>query len=122
MDWAKDYEPKLRIFLEALKEREDSMTSDGQLTEDGRLAIRMQQSWESGDFWVAYAARKSWAFDVVFWLMINPNPRFFEKPGYEEASKLLSQEERNGMEEFVQRKLKEMEEHTLVDWKETTED
>ena len=51
---------------------------------------------------------------MVFWLIINLNPRFFAKPGYEEALKLLSQEERDGMEDFVQRNLKEMEEHTLV--------
>jgi len=115
LDWSKQYELKLRTFLEALKEQEDSMIDGGQLTEDQRLSGRMKESWETGDFWVTYAARKSWAFDVVFWQMINPNPRFFDKPGYGEGLKLLSQEERNGMEEFVQRKMKEMEEHTLVD-------
>ncbi|RFU25426.1 hypothetical protein B7463_g10914, partial [Scytalidium lignicola] len=103
LDWSKEYEPRLRTFLEALKEQEDSMISDGQLTEDQRLSARMKESWETGDFWMAYAARKSWTFDVVFWQMINSNPRFFEKPGYDEGPKLLSQEERNGMEEFVQK-------------------
>lgn len=116
LDWCKEYEPRLSLFLEVLKEREDSKIKDGQLREDERLSVRMRESWETGDFWVAYAARKSWAFDVVLWLMINKNKRFFEKPGYDEALKLLSEEERDGMEEFVQRKLKEMEEHTLVDW------
>ena len=115
LDWTKEYEPRLRTFLEALKEQEDFMIGDGRLKEDQRLSWRMKDSWETGDFWMAYAARKSWAFDVVFWKMINPNPRFFEKPGYDEGLKLLSEEERNGMEDFVQRKLKEMEEHTLVD-------
>ncbi|TAQ88671.1 hypothetical protein B7494_g2994 [Chlorociboria aeruginascens] len=118
LDWSREYEPRLRTFLEALREQEDSMISDGQLTEAQRLSARMKESWETGDFWMAYAARKSWALDVVFWRMINPNPRFFNKPGYDEGLKLLSQEERDGMEGFVQRKLKEMEEHTLVDWEE----
>ncbi|KAH8804852.1 hypothetical protein F5884DRAFT_797440 [Xylogone sp. PMI_703] len=118
LDWSKEYEPRLGIFLEALKEKEDSMISSELLTEDQRLSTRMKESWETGDFWVAYAVRNFWASDVVFWFMINPNPRFFEKPGYDEAVKLLSQVERDGMEEFVQRKLKEMEEHTLADWNE----
>ncbi|TVY38549.1 hypothetical protein LSUB1_G006376 [Lachnellula subtilissima] len=119
LDWAKEYEPRLRTFLEVLREAEDSMIKDGQLTE--RLSVRMQESWDTGDFWIAYAARKSWAFDQVFWQIINRNPRFFLKPGYEEALKLLSREERDDMEDFVKRKLKEKEECILVDWEETVD-
>jgi len=119
LDWVKEYEPRLRTFLEVLRKAEDSMIEDGRLIE--RLSVRMQESWDTGDFWVAYAARKSWAFDQVFWKIINRNPRFFAKPGYEEALKLLSREEQDGMEDFVQRKLKEKEERILVDCEETVD-
>ncbi|TVY17419.1 hypothetical protein LARI1_G005968, partial [Lachnellula arida] len=66
LDWSKHYEAKLGVFLAALGEREDCMIGDGRLAEEERLSVRMRGSWETGDFWVAYAARKSWAFDVVF--------------------------------------------------------
>lgn len=116
-DWVKQYEPKLSIFLETLEKQEDVMIRNGTLAEEQRLSIRMKASWESGDFWVSYAARKSWAFDVIFWDRINTNRRFFkDNSGYEEGLKLLSEEERNGIEEFVRRKLKEKKEHTLHDW------
>jgi len=83
----------------------------------------MKTSWESGEFWLSYAARKSWAFDAIFWEEINTNPRFFKhNSGYKEGLKMLSDEERDGMEDFVRRKLKESETRTLHDWdKEETE-
>ena len=62
--------------------------------------------------------RNSWAFDAIFWEKINTNPRFFDKPGYEEGLTLLSLEERNGMGDFVRRKLEESEARTLDDWDE----
>lgn len=116
-DWVKVYEPRLRLFLEALEEREDIMIRDSTLIEGQRLSPRMKTSWESGEFWVSYAIRKSWAFDAIFWDQINTNPKFFkDSSGYEKGLKLLSDEERDGMEEFVRRKLKESETRTLDDW------
>ncbi|KAE9369763.1 phosphotransferase family protein [Stipitochalara longipes BDJ] len=115
-DWVQAYAPKLRIFLEVLKEREDTMIRDEILTEDQRLSARMKESWENGDFWVSYAMRNSWAFDAIFWEKINTNPRFYHKSGYEEGLKLLSVEERDGMEDFVRRKLEEAKARILDDW------
>lgn len=118
-DWTTQYERRLSVFLAAMREREDAMIANGQLTESQRLAGKMQESWDSGHFWVSYVARKAWAFDVIFWHKVNSDERFFEKPGYDEGLKLLSQEERDVMEDFAQRKVREMEEATLVDWDES---
>jgi len=35
----------------------------------------MQQRWESSYFWVPYAARKNFAFELVFWKKLDG--RFF---------------------------------------------
>lgn len=35
------------------------------------LHFIIQYSWQSGGFWVKYAARKSWAFDKVYWARID---------------------------------------------------
>ncbi|RDL32586.1 uncharacterized protein BP5553_09042 [Venustampulla echinocandica] len=114
-DWVKEYEPRLKTFLEELTAREDIMISDGSLAEDQRLSGRMRESWESGAFWISYVARKSWAFDMIFWEQINS--RFFgDNSGYEDRVKLLSQEERDGMEEFVERKLNDAKTRDLDDW------
>ncbi|KAL3418436.1 phosphotransferase family protein [Phlyctema vagabunda] len=113
-DWVKEYEPRLRTFLGALKEREDIMIKDGTLREDQRLSFRMKSSWETGEFWMSYAARKSWAFDTVFWELINTNPRYFDgNSGYEAGLEMLSEEERGGMEDFVRTKLEQSESQTL---------
>jgi len=75
----------------------------------------MRDSWETGAFWTSYVVRRSWAFDVIFWEQINP--RFFgDNAGYEDRIKLLSQEERDGMEAFVQRKLRDATTRNLDDW------
>lgn len=71
----------------------------------------MQQSWENGDFWVTYAARKSFAFDAVFWKKLDG--RFFG-PGtstdddrWKERIDLLTEDERANMEKVVKEKLEE---------------
>jgi hypothetical protein len=66
----------------------------------------MRESWENGDFWVSYAARRSWAFDIIYWARIDR--RFFGEGSMEDRVALLTEEERGGMEEFVQRKLNEI--------------
>jgi hypothetical protein len=114
-DWAKEYEPRLKTFLEVLKKREDTMISDGSLAEDQSLSDRMRESWETGAFWTCYVARKSWAFDIIFWEQIN-SKLFGDNAGYEERIKLLSQEERDGMEAFVQRKLSDAKTRNLDAW------
>lgn len=57
--WTKVYEPRLQTFLKVLREQEDVAIDRGRLKDEQRLSRPKQQSWESGDFWVTYAARKS---------------------------------------------------------------
>ena len=54
---------------------EDEAIKQGRLEENQRLSSPMRQSWESGDFWIAYAARNNFAFDAIYWEKIDQ--RFF---------------------------------------------
>ncbi|AEO66399.1 uncharacterized protein THITE_33846 [Thermothielavioides terrestris NRRL 8126] len=118
-DWVEHYEPRLETFLRALRAKEREFVEQGLLKEgylDKPLSARMRQSWETGDFWLAYAARKTWAFDGIFWRSIDE--RFFGKSeaGFMERLKLLPPEQAAGVEALVERKMREKEECTLVDW------
>lgn len=113
-DWTRVYEKRLATFLHVLEEREQEAINRGILTKDQSLSEHMKGSWESGDFWVSYAARKSWAFDMIYWAKIDR--RFFGEGDLDDRLKLLAPEERDGIDEFVQRKLAEKEERTLKDW------
>ncbi|RHZ62284.1 uncharacterized protein CDV56_104203 [Aspergillus thermomutatus] len=112
--WTKAFETRLQTFLKVLIEREVAAIKQGRLKEDQRLSGPMQQSWESGDFWVTYAARKNFAFDAVFWQRLDY--RFFGPSGVPEGDRwkqridLLDEEEKYYMEELVNRKLEEMKE------------
>jgi hypothetical protein len=74
----------------------------------------MKESWESGNFWVNYAARRSWAFDMIYWAKIDR--RFFGDGNLEDRFHLLTREERREMDILVKKKLEEKEERTLADW------
>lgn len=71
------------------------------MSEDDRLSNRMKESY----FWVSYVARRSWAFDMIYWAKIDR--RFFETGGLDDRLGLLTPEERDEMEVFVQRKMVE---------------
>lgn len=113
-DWAQTYEKRLSVFLEEMQQREDNLIKRGSLTEENRLSQHMLESWQKGDFWVCYAARRSWAFDKLYWTKIDR--RFFGDGDLEDRLKLLTVEERDALDGFVQRKLMEKEERTLADW------
>ncbi|KAJ9139240.1 hypothetical protein NKR19_g7561 [Coniochaeta hoffmannii] len=90
---------------------------------DGRpLSAHMRESWETGRFWVNYAAKKSWAFDAVFWTFLDK--RFFGPRDREVADKdlwrtrldLLSQEEQEAMVPLVMQKMDESRERILIEW------
>jgi hypothetical protein len=74
----------------------------------------MRDSWESGDFWVNYAARRSWAFDMIYWAKIDR--RFFGDGNLDDRLQLLTFEERQEIDDLVERKMKEKEERKLTDW------
>jgi len=110
--WTEVYESRLQTFLKVLRKQEEVAIDRGSLKVEQRLSRPMQQSWESGDFWVTYAARKSFAFDAVFWKKLDG--RFFgsamstENDRWKERMGLLTEEERENMENVVEKKLGEM--------------
>jgi hypothetical protein len=116
-DWAVTYEQRLVTFLRMLETREKDAIQRGVLKSDQVLSTRMRESWDSGVFWVNYAARKSWAFDAVFWNWLER--KFFgdnRGEGLESRINLLTSDEKNVLEPFVKRKLEEQKERGLEDW------
>ncbi|TVY24315.1 hypothetical protein LHYA1_G007922 [Lachnellula hyalina] len=117
-EWSRAYEPLLKIWLETMEEKEQG----AEFLHAQPLSVHMQESWKMGRFWLNYAARKSWAFDAVFWTYLDE--RFFGERDREVLDKdlwkirlhLLSEEERWAMEPFVQQKMDESQERTLVEW------
>ena len=115
-DWTKVFGHRLKTFLKAMKGCEDILIQQDRLKEHQRLSGPMQQSWESGDFWIRYAMLHSFAFDAIYWQKIDP--RFFgatENPeeAWRERLSLLNEKEKDEMERLVVRKLEEMETRVL---------
>ncbi|KAJ6442404.1 hypothetical protein O9K51_05963 [Purpureocillium lavendulum] len=116
-DWTSAYERRLETWLSAMEEAEKDMEPGAFL-----LSAHMRESWTTGRFWLNYAARKSWAFDTIYWKYLDE--RFFGKrlidvpmdELWKARIDLLSREEREAMEPLVQRKMKESTERVLVEW------
>lgn len=117
-EWSRAYEPQLGIWLKAVEDQED-----GAAFLDGMpLSAHMRESWETGRFWLNYAARKSWAFDSVFWTFLDE--RFFgardlgvsDTDLWKTRLHLLSEEQQQMMEPFVKRKMDESRDRILVEW------
>jgi len=118
-DWESDlteflarYTPCLHLFLEALGECEAENVKDGMLLDSQCLSGRMKQSMENGLFWFCLAARYSSMFDEIYWSFID---KMYYGPfvSIEERLKLLSEEERSGLDEFVRIKMEQSGEGTL---------
>lgn len=120
-DFAKIYDERLKSWLRAMEKAEE--TADTSLN-GIKLSKYMKESWETGRFWLNYAARKSWAFDKIFWRFLDE--KFFgarqegldENDLWKSRLGMFTEEERNAMEIFAERKMKESEERILVDWNE----
>lgn len=117
-EWSKAYESQLEIWLKAMEDQED-----GAAFLDGLpLSAYMRDSWETGRFWLNYAARKSWAFDAVFWAFLDErffgprDPEVSDKELWKTRLHLLGQEEQQIMESFVKRKMDESRHRILVEW------
>ncbi|KAI9736401.1 MAG: hypothetical protein M1818_006134 [Claussenomyces sp. TS43310] len=117
-DWTATYEPRLALFLKALAAKEQEMVP--QLNDDERLSIRMRKYWDSGDFWINYAARKSWSVDLIFWEKLYK--RFFgddtdsDHADVDKAVAGLGKQEREDMETLVAMKLEQKETRNLDSW------
>lgn len=115
-DWATNYGQRLEDFLHAFEAKEQELLGSGRLDVSQVLSAHMRRSWDTGDFWLTYAARKSWAFDGIFWRSLNQ--RFFGHVDGKcmERLGLLPLQQVSAIKSFVQRKLREKQEQTLVDW------
>ncbi|PKY00585.1 hypothetical protein P168DRAFT_299958 [Aspergillus campestris IBT 28561] len=109
-DWCIEYEKRLQLFLEGMTDCKEK-----ELPGKQRLSDRMRHSWESGDFWIMYAARNNFAFDAIYWKKIDQ--RFFGPTSqcnnicdrWKDRLGLLEPDEKELMERCVQLKLTEME-------------
>lgn len=119
-DWTKVYNVRLKTWLRAIEKAEENIETK---SKGFKLSTYMRESWETGRFWLNYAARKSWAFDTIFWKYLDK--RFFgSRKGGDIAKQdlwktrvhLLSERERSAIESFVERKMEESKERILVDW------
>jgi hypothetical protein len=117
--WREVYDRRVKTWLRAMEKVEERV---GVTTGSSRLSTHMQQSWETGRFWLNYAARKSWAFDSIYWKYLDE--RFFGKRGsnvqnhelWKARLDLLTDKERKAMEPFVERKMMESKDRILIDW------
>lgn len=117
-DWEETYTMRLNTWLSAMEKAEENM---GPSSIPFSLSTYMRESWETGRFWLNYAARKSWAFDTIFWKYLDK--KFFgdrENVAKDDLWKtrvhLLGEDERKAMEPFVERKMEESKERVLVNW------
>jgi hypothetical protein len=82
----------------------------------------MRESWATGRFWLNYAARKSWAFDTVYWKYLDERLFGVREAGvpaeelWRTRVELLREDERAGMELMVRIKMEEAKERVLVEW------
>ncbi|CAG8000102.1 unnamed protein product [Penicillium olsonii] len=83
----------------------------------------MRRSWETGDFWIMYAARNNFAFDAIYWQKIDR--RFFGSTTCEGVDvcdiwksrlHLLEPEEQKFMQEHVDTKIQEMNAGQVLAW------
>ncbi|KAJ3533091.1 hypothetical protein NM208_g8141 [Fusarium decemcellulare] len=119
-DWKETYDMRLKTWLSALQKAEADMKEPSPLP--APLSTYMRESWETGRFFLSYGARKSWAFDTMYWKFLDE--RFFgdrdsgvvKNDLWKTRVHLLSEEERAAMEAFVERKMAESKERRIVDW------
>ncbi|KAJ5178038.1 phosphotransferase enzyme family protein [Penicillium coprophilum] len=104
--------PRFRTFLEVLRNCETEKIKARSLTQSQRLSIAMEQSLDTGLFWISLASRHSALFDEIHWNFIDP--KFFGPfTTMEERVALLNAEERANMNAFVNMKLIQKHEATL---------
>ncbi|KAJ6024982.1 hypothetical protein N7540_005779 [Penicillium herquei] len=91
-----------------MKHCEEVAIQQGQLQVEQRLSNHMNHSWESGDFWVMYAALNSFAFDLIYWQKIDH--RFYEptkrlEDAWKERLHFLAEGEKDEMELLMDTRL-----------------
>ncbi|KAH8433005.1 phosphotransferase family protein [Aspergillus melleus] len=119
-DWELDlnqflerYMPRLRTFLEVLRDCEARKIQDGSLLESQRLSPAMESSLENGLFWMCLASRHSAMFDEIYWEFIDTRS-FGQFRTLEDRISLLSAEERAQMDAFIEKKMDQASEGKLL--------
>jgi hypothetical protein len=76
------------------------------------LSRYMRELWETGRFWLTYTSRRSWAFDSIYWEILDE--RVFDERGrdllqthklWNTRLDLPTNDIREAMEPFVERKV-----------------
>ena len=117
-DWCNEYQRRLPTFLRAMRDQEDRAIEQGWLDSTQRLSGLMKESWESGDFWIAYAARNNFAFDLIYWHKIDQ--RLFGPTStpiddvWKQRLVILEPAERAEIERIVAIKVEEMQTRSLA--------
>ncbi|KAK2018413.1 phosphotransferase [Colletotrichum eremochloae] len=121
VDWEYAYAGPTQItWLSAMKKAEAELP--GPIHLSAPLSTYMRESWETGRFFLSYGARKSWAFDTMYWRFLDE--KFFgdREKGvlkddlWKTRVHLLSEDERAAMDPFVERKMAESKERRIVSW------
>ncbi|MCJ1253646.1 hypothetical protein MMC24_001458 [Lignoscripta atroalba] len=94
------YKPRLDQFLRALEQTE--VDTKCRQYSARRLSSLMRDSWESGDFWFNFAARKSLDVDAIFYAQLDR----IHFAGHANID-LLDNKARAGMQSFVQMKMEQ---------------
>ncbi|KAE8352431.1 phosphotransferase family protein [Aspergillus coremiiformis] len=106
--WTRKFDERLKVFLSLLRRREDRLIEEGTFREEDRLSGPMTKSWETGQFWVIYAAQRNFAFDLVFRQKLDRiflGPQLNWDSDWEDRVGLLSKKERLELDELVRCKL-----------------
>ena len=82
------------------------------MTESQRLSDRMARSIDDGLFWFCLAVRKSFMFDEIYWTFLDEK-HFGPLGSLDYRLSLLSQQEQDELDGFVQKKLRQAEEKRL---------
>ncbi|KAI0117973.1 phosphotransferase enzyme family protein [Nemania sp. FL0031] len=106
------YRPRLQLFLKVLRAYEDEQVQNGAPLETQRLSSRMARSMETGLFWFCLAARKGFIFDDIYWAFLDKE-YFGHLNSLGDRLSLLTQDEQNELDGFVQGKVQQANEKTL---------
>ncbi|KAH9904915.1 phosphotransferase enzyme family protein [Xylariomycetidae sp. FL2044] len=106
------YRPRLELFLRAMRRREDEQIQEGSMDEAGRLSTHMEKSMDNGIFWFCLAARKSFMFDDIYWTFLD-EMFFGPLTSLDDRLSHITEEERQGLDDFVREKMQQAQEESL---------
>jgi len=104
---------RFRTCFEVLQHCGARKIKGGSLSESQRLSTVMEDSLETGLFWICLASRHSSMFDEIYWNFINP--RFLVRfTTIDNQLYLLSAEARVNIDTLIEKKMQQASEGNLV--------